>query len=351
MKKIGWILVAAIALSSCSSQDFKRGNKGLEYKVVKGGSSGTAKLGQFLEVQTHEYLSDGKTDTTLNDSRNSMPQIIPYDSTTFPVDYFKSIPALGKGDSLVIRVIVDSMLSMNPMGMPPFFKKGHYYYSTLKINNVYKNMDEANRAQQKNMMAQRARDSIDNIAILKKENDTLLNYFKKNNVDVSTLLKTKGGVYVNVTAPGSGPVLDTNFLPRVKYTGKLLNGKIFDTNMDSSKGHTDPLLVNVTSNPMIGVTVIPGWIEALKLLKLGSKATLYIPSPLAYGKQSPSPEIPPSSILVFDVDIVKVLTAQEAIRERDEKAKKKEADRMKREKEVQEQLKKDSLKNSKKVEK
>lgn len=349
MKKIGWILIAVIAFSSCENKDFKRGNKGLEYKVVKGGSSGTAKLGQFLEVHTREYLSNGKTDTTLNDSRNGMSQIIPYDSMTFPIDYFKSIPALGKGDSLVIRIIVDSMLAANPMGMPPFFKKGQYYYSTLKISNVYKNMDEANIAQQKNMLEQRKRDSIDNIAILKKENDTLLNYFKKNNINVSTLLKTKGGVYVHVVEPGSGPVLDTNFLPRVKYTGKLLNGKIFDTNMDSSKGHTDPLLVNVTSNPMIGVTVIPGWIEALKLLKLGSKATLYIPSPMAYGKQSPSPDIPAGSILVFDVDIVKVLTAQEAIKERDEKAKKKEADRMKREKELLQQQQKDSLTNSKKT--
>ena len=85
------------------------------------------------------------------------------------------------------------------------------------------------------------------------------------------------------------------------YVGKLLNGTIFDANMGADAKHTEPLPVPVGQG-----RVIKGWDEGLALLKKGSKATFYIPSPLAYGSQSPSPLIPANSVLVFDVEIKSV---------------------------------------------
>ncbi len=52
--------------------------------------------------------------------------------------------------------------------------------------------------------------------------------------------------------------------------------------------------------------VIPGWTEALQLMKPGSKYQLWIPPNLAYDERSPSPEIPPGAMLVFDVELVSV---------------------------------------------
>ncbi|MNJ65971.1 FKBP-type 22 kDa peptidyl-prolyl cis-trans isomerase [compost metagenome] len=52
--------------------------------------------------------------------------------------------------------------------------------------------------------------------------------------------------------------------------------------------------------------VIPGWVEGLQLMHVGEKFKLYIPSELAYGEQSPSPMIPPSSVLVFDLELLAI---------------------------------------------
>ena len=86
------------------------------------------------------------------------------------------------------------------------------------------------------------------------------------------------------------------------YTGKTLDGKAFDSNVDSTIAHhTDPLVFPVGAGQMI-----PGVDEGVALLKKGSKATLYLPSPLAYGAQSPSPNVAPNSILIFEVEITEV---------------------------------------------
>ncbi|MFZ1281290.1 MAG: FKBP-type peptidyl-prolyl cis-trans isomerase, partial [Ignavibacteriaceae bacterium] len=86
----------------------------------------------------------------------------------------------------------------------------------------------------------------------------------------------------------------------VHYSGFLLDG----TKFDSSVERDEPLTF------MAGVgQVIPGWDEGLLLLKKGSKARLVIPDSLAYGDRDLG-KIPPKSTLVFDVEIVDVVTAQ-----------------------------------------
>ena len=83
---------------------------------------------------------------------------------------------------------------------------------------------------------------------------------------------------------------------RVDYTGRLLNGKEFD----SSKGG-DPIEFPVGQRK-----VIPGWDEGIMLLREGEKATLAIPSGLAYGKRGAGP-IPPNSPLIFEVELVEIV--------------------------------------------
>lgn len=81
----------------------------------------------------------------------------------------------------------------------------------------------------------------------------------------------------------------------VHYKGKLLDGSEFD----SSYSRGEPTLFQVNR-------LIPGMTEALLLLPIGSKATLYIPPELGYGSMSPSPRIPGNSILVFEIELVKL---------------------------------------------
>jgi FKBP-type peptidyl-prolyl cis-trans isomerase len=83
-----------------------------------------------------------------------------------------------------------------------------------------------------------------------------------------------------------------------------MDGETFDSNIDTTFHHKQPFTL-----PLGMGRVIPGWDEGLALLKKGSKATLYIPSPLAYGPQSPSPKIAPNSILIFEVEVTDIKDA------------------------------------------
>ncbi len=117
----------------------------------------------------------------------------------------------------------------------------------------------------------------------------------------STLFKTTAsGLKYAIIKEGEGPLVQPQQQVVVHYSGFLQNG----TKFDSSVERDEPLTF------MAGVgQVIPGWDEGLLLLKKGSKARFVIPDSLAYGDRDLG-KIPPKSTLIFDVEIVDVLTAQ-----------------------------------------
>ena len=82
----------------------------------------------------------------------------------------------------------------------------------------------------------------------------------------------------------------------VHYTGKLIDGTVFDSSVERGQPAT------------FGVTqVIPGWVEALQMMKAGSKWRLFIPSDLAYGPNGAGGVIGPNATLIFDVELISVL--------------------------------------------
>jgi len=108
---------------------------------------------------------------------------------------------------------------------------------------------------------------------------------------------TSSGLQYEVLTEGNGPMPKAADQVEVHYTGKLLDGTVFDSSIDRGMPAT------------FGVTqVIPGWVEALQLMKAGSKWRLYIPSNLAYGPNgAPGSPIGPNATLIFDVDLIKVI--------------------------------------------
>ena len=87
--------------------------------------------------------------------------------------------------------------------------------------------------------------------------------------------------------PNVKPVLTDTV--RVKYTGTLIDGTVFDSSNSAT------FAVN---------GVIKGWTEALQLMSVGSRWMLYIPSDLAYGVDGSPPDIEPNSVLIFDVELL-----------------------------------------------
>ena len=105
------------------------------------------------------------------------------------------------------------------------------------------------------------------------------------------------GLQYEVLTEGDGPRPEANDQVEVHYTGKLIDGTVFDSSVDRGMPAT------------FGVTqVIPGWVEALQLMKAGSKWRLFIPSNLAYGPNgAPGSPIGPNATLIFDVELLKVI--------------------------------------------
>ncbi len=106
---------------------------------------------------------------------------------------------------------------------------------------------------------------------------------------------TASGLQYEVLAEGTGPSPKPTDKVTVNYKGTLLDGKVFDSSYDRGQ----PVTFGVNQ-------VIPGWVEALQLMKVGSKYKLTIPASLAYGDAGAGGAIGPSAVLQFEVELLKI---------------------------------------------
>jgi FKBP-type peptidyl-prolyl cis-trans isomerase FklB len=108
--------------------------------------------------------------------------------------------------------------------------------------------------------------------------------------DVATL---PSGLQYKIVTEGTGAMPKASDTVTVNYRGKLVDG----TEFDSSYARNEP-----ATFPVHGV--IPGWTEALQLMKVGSKWELYIPASLAYGERGAGGKIPANAALIFEVELL-----------------------------------------------
>jgi FKBP-type peptidyl-prolyl cis-trans isomerase FklB len=113
------------------------------------------------------------------------------------------------------------------------------------------------------------------------------------NAKKAGVITTASGLEYKVMKTGTGETPKLADKVKVHYHGTLIDGTVFD----SSVQRGEPIVFPVGA-------VIPGWVEALQLMKVGDKWQLFIPSKLAYGEQSPSPAIPANSMLIFEVELL-----------------------------------------------
>ncbi|RDI96301.1 FKBP-type peptidyl-prolyl cis-trans isomerase [Meiothermus sp. QL-1] len=97
---------------------------------------------------------------------------------------------------------------------------------------------------------------------------------------------------------GQGPQAITSNTVRVHYIGRLVDGTEFDS---SCRPGRTPFEFTLGAGQ-----VIPGWDSGLVGMRAGGQRRLFIPAHLAYGERSPSPNIPPNSALIFDVELLEI---------------------------------------------
>lgn len=121
--------------------------------------------------------------------------------------------------------------------------------------------------------------------------------FLEKNKTADGVKVTASGLQYKVEKEGDGPMPKKEDTVKCHYTGTLLNGEKFDSSVDRGQPAEFPV-----------AGVIPGWTEALQMMKIGAKYKLFIPAELAYGA-SGRPGIPANSALIFDVELLEIVKA------------------------------------------
>ena len=106
---------------------------------------------------------------------------------------------------------------------------------------------------------------------------------------------TESGILYRVLTAGEGDKPTAADQVTVHYTGRLTDGKVFDSSVERGSPATFPLN-----------GVIPGWTEVLQLMPVGSKWDVWLPSKLGYGERGAGEDIPPNAVLNFEIELISI---------------------------------------------
>lgn len=276
MKKLSLLailLVATVVFSSCGNKNYKgykQAENGVYYQVLEQGdvNGKTPQLGNFLYI-TASYFSN-------NDSIQKFEERDLVDvmrDHAFEGDIYDAYSIMHEGDHMKFAIKADSFfiaMGISLEQLPFSISDEDVIYFDVKMNKIKTEED-----------------------FQQEEAEATAQYIADNNITVEP---TASGLYFIKTQDGKGKMASIGDTLVIEYTGKFLDGQTFD----SSVGR-EPLTFVLGSQPMI-----PGFEEAVQMMNKGTKATILLPSALAYGASNPSSPIPPYSALVFDLEMVDI---------------------------------------------
>jgi len=273
MKSKQWLVVAVCLIATaCSRSGFETTETGLEYKIVKCNADALKPVsGDVIALRITCYSESGRL-------LESTPlfKIKLKDAPAGRQSIEEGLLMMHKGDSIVLRMAAH-LYAINPEIVPAD--------SLLQI--AVKMVDVIPKAEfERDINAAR-------IAGERDEDRLLSEYIKKNNITTEPEIS---GLYYIETKKGSGLKPVPGKMVAIHYEGYFLNGQVFD----SSYGRNKPLEFKLGA-----MQVIQGLEEGVARMCNGGRATLIIPSALAYGDQQVGP-VPPFATLIFDVELVGV---------------------------------------------
>ena len=304
-------MVAPNAAPAPKPVNYKKLNAGLEYAmIVDKPTSPHPMEGDLIKVNMLSACNNRLLYSTYQ-SNKGKPAEFSVNKPNFKGDLIEAIMLMTPGDSMICLVNADMLFKSTKNKKPDFIKSGDKVQYFVKLVSV-KTKDQVQKEQQaaftKQMQEQMEKQKKDAAKQLINDDKDLQAYFAKNHL---TPTKTASGLYYTIKEEGSGELPKTGDTIVMNYTGTLLDGTKFDSNEDTAFHHVSPFQFSLGKGQ-----VIKGWDEGVALLKTGAKATLYIPSPMAYGSQArpgggANPKgIPANSILLFDVQLVSMKTPE-----------------------------------------
>lgn len=303
------VSAVVLVLMSCNT-NYQKSKSGMEYKIFSGKATGYNKnapkeIKPGNVVKFHFAFSlerKGKADTLINETYSTMPQYVPFDTSSqillSPIE-----PLLyGKvGDSIEFRLSVDSLLAKQMVMENDVYTKGGFVKGKLSILDVFTSEDSARADYEKEIKLFEQKEEARKKTAIVEESKAVEKYINDNKF---TATKTAKGAFVQIEKEGTGPKLDSGKVAVVKYKGYTFDGTVFDHNMDTTGGKsTQPLEVLIGAGQSI-----EGFEDGLKSFSKGSKGKIFIPASLGYGNRA-MPGLAANSNLVFDIEVLDVKDA------------------------------------------
>jgi FKBP-type peptidyl-prolyl cis-trans isomerase len=289
---------AVLAFAGC--KQFKKGPGDLQYIIHEDESGATVKEGDFVSLQ---FIQKTEEDSVMASSfEMGRPVFMVQQKAQFKGDIYDGLALLSQGDSATFKINIDSMAAK---GVPkPANTKGKHLLFTIKVNKVIA------KGKMNDTVFQKQIDEFLKADVAKsktQEPGKISNYLSSKNLKPTV---TASGLNYVITQEGSGAKAMPGDTVKLNYTGRFLTGKVFDTSVlaEAKKSNTfnaqrpyEPMKVPAGMN-----STIPGFDEALMMFPKGTKATIILPSKLAYGEQG-NQMFPPYTPLVFEIEIVDIV--------------------------------------------
>jgi FKBP-type peptidyl-prolyl cis-trans isomerase FkpA len=297
-KNLMFLALAAAALASCNG-GFKKGEGGLLYNIHTDKSTPVAQVGDFASLNV---VAKNDGDSVLFSTYDSgHPQYMLMQKPAFKGDIYSGLLLLSEGDSATIKLSADSVFKQGQR--PPNFK-GKYIIYDVKVEKIVAKGKLTDQVFQ-DLVTTYIKAETE--AVKTGESKKIENYIAGTKLNYN---KTASGLRYIITKPGSGPTIAANDTAVVRYVGRFFNGKLFDTSIKAEAEKAKMVNPQAPYEPIrfaVGQSaVIPGWDEAMQLLNKGAKASLVVPSNLAYGEQG-NQLIPPFTPLTFEIEIVDIV--------------------------------------------
>lgn len=295
------IALATIGLASCKG-GFKSADGGLLYNIHTDKPGANIQPGDFISLNlTLKNEADSVLGSTydLGHPVNNVMQ-----KAQQRGDISTGLLMLSEGDSATIKLSIDTMFKKGSPKPPGF--KGKYIIYEIKVEKVIPKGTQSDAVFQAKV-GEYFKAQAD--AMKKLEPAAIAKYIADKKIKAT---KTASGLYYEITKPGTGANPVNGDTAIVNYTGRLLNGKFFDSSLKEefvkAKQQVDPRRPFAPLRIAVGAgKVIKGWDEGLLLLNKGAKGIFVIPSDLGWGEQGAAPIIGPFTPVMFEVELVDIV--------------------------------------------
>lgn len=288
MKK-SFLIVSALCLmlsvlTGCNvkaPKGYKSTDNGLFYRFyVCDQNADLPKVGDLVELTLGCTIND--TTMIIPSSKN----LIKLEEPSFMSDFVEGIAMMHRGDSASFIVNIDSTFA-NVFGVPELpeeFNSTDVMRFDVKVIDFYPESDYVKK------MVEAIKDRYPEETA--RAYAEMQQYFAENNIVASP---TPSGLYYVMIQEGNGEMPEKGDNVKVHYTGKLLDGKVFDSSVERGEPINVPIGMGY---------VIPGWDEGIMMMSKGEKGVLYIPYYLGYGDRGAGADIPPFANLIFEVELI-----------------------------------------------